>query len=286
MNARRRASMTIATCLAVWGGVVLGETAVRAGLVAYYPFEGTANEATGNNTNLSLFGNAGFGPSVSPGLGQALALDGDGDAAIGQNFQKIAGNSMSAVAWVYANDVDGDWDTIVKNWGVSFGGQFHLGLGTNLEDNLQNYLGNGTNAKDGALPLQQWVHVAFVADAAALQHRLYMNGVEVANVAYSGTLTKGSATGLGIGAKPNDDGSAPAAVDNAAGFWSGSIDDVALFDQALTANQIAQIYNAGLAGTPVGALGVPEPSSLALALVVAMALGSRCLALCWKRSSV
>jgi hypothetical protein len=247
-------------------------------MIAYYPFDGSANEATGNNTNLALFGDATFGASVAAGLGQALALDGDGDAAVGMNYQKIAGNNMTVSAWVYANDATGDWDTIVKNWGLSVGGQFHLGLGTNQADTLQNFLGNGTNATDAApLPLQQWLHVAAVADAPAGQHRLYINGVQVASAAYAGVLTPGTATGLGVGAKPNNDGSAPSPVGNAAGFWSGSIDDVAIFDVPLSAQHLQLIYSSGLAGTPVGALGVPEPSSLALCVFVALAFGGRCL---------
>jgi len=286
MNAKRRAWTRIATCFTACGAMLCGTAALRAGMVAYYPLDGSANEVTGNNTDLSLYGNAGFGASVAPGLGQALTLDGDGDGAVGMNYQKVAGNNMTVSAWIYANDVEGDWDTIVKNWGQGVGGQFHLGLGQNLVNNLQNFLGSGAaSIAVDPLPIQQWLHVAVVADAAGLQHRLYMNGIQVSSVAFNGTLAKGTATGLGIGVKPNNDGSAPSPIANAAGFWSGAIDDVAIFDQALTADQIALIYNAGLAGTPVGALGVPEPGTWALSLLAAMALGGRCLMLRRKRRS-
>src|SRR5690606_2990120 len=92
-----------------------------------------------------LVGDATFAPSMVAGFGQALSLDGNGDGAIGPNFVKIAGNNMTGMAWVYANSLAGDWNTIVKNWGVAGGGQFHFGLGSGANDTLQNFLGNSTN---------------------------------------------------------------------------------------------------------------------------------------------
>ena len=100
-----------------------------AALVGYYPLNGNANEATGNNIDLNLLGNAGFGASGHAGLGRSLSLDGDGDAAIGENFVKFDTDSASVVAWVYAESLEGDWNSIIKSWGQTVGGQFHFGLG-------------------------------------------------------------------------------------------------------------------------------------------------------------
>jgi hypothetical protein len=195
-------------------------------LWGHYPLNGNADEATGNNIDLNLIGDTSFGGSVHPGLGGAISFDGAGDGAIGANFNQIQTNDATVVAWVYANSVAGDWNTIVKNWGQTVGGQFHLGLGEAGANTLQNYIaGNGPATAATDFPVNEWVHTAFVLDSVALQHRLYINGNVIATAAYSGTLGFGSATGLGIGHKPNDDGTALAGGD-AAGPWNGRIDDV------------------------------------------------------------
>jgi hypothetical protein len=231
-----------------------------AALVAYYPLDGNANEATGNNINLNLVGDAGFGPSVHAGLGSALTLDGMGDGAIGPNFVKIANTSMTAVAWANAASLAGDWNSIVKNWGTGIGGQFHFGLGSVAANTLQNVANGVPNV--GMLsdfPTNQWAHVAFVIDSVGREHRLYMNGALAASVPFTMAqvgLGLGTATGLGIGHKPNDDGTALDAG-GGPGPWNGSLDDVGLFNEALTGAQINQIYQNGLAGIPL----VPEPSS-------------------------
>ena len=236
-----------------------------AGLIGYYPMDGNANEQTGANINLQLVGDATFVPSPLAGFGQAISLDGDGDGAIGANFVKIAGNDMTGVAWVDANDLRAGWHPIIKTWGQANGGQFHFGLGSGASDTLQNFVGNGANVTAGT-PLEtgQWYHTAFVVDSASLEQRIYLNGDLIATAAYGGTLTPGLATGLGLGHKPNDDGTALAT--NGAGPWNGLIDDVGLFDEALSQVAIQDIYQRGLAGIPLGT-AVPEPSTAALVVI-------------------
>ena len=46
------------------------------GLVAYYPFEGNANDLSGNSNNGAVVNGAGFAPGV---IGQAVSLDGVDD---------------------------------------------------------------------------------------------------------------------------------------------------------------------------------------------------------------
>jgi len=242
-----------------------------AALWGYYPLNGNANEATGNNINLNLVGDATFAGSVHPGLGSAGSFDGNGDGMIGGDFNKFQTNSVTVMAWAYAESLAGDWNTIIKNWGTSDGGQFHLGLGSQADDTLQNFIAGGANVTTTtAFPANAWVHTAFVLDAVANEHRLYMNGQIVATGAYTGTLGQGGAaiTGLGIGYKPNDDGTALST--NGPGPWNGRIDDVGLFDTAMTTVQIQQIYQDGLNGiqldgttTPYVALQVDRSNGVA-----------------------
>jgi hypothetical protein len=225
-------------------------------LWGYYPLNGNADEASGNNIDLNLVGDTTFGGSVHPGLGGAITLDGAGDGAIGGNFNKLTTNDVTVVAWAYAESLAGDWNSIIKNWGQTVGGQFHLGLGDVAANTLQNRLVGHVPATAATnFPVGQWVHTAFVLDSVALQNRLYVNGMVVATAAYSGTLGLAGATGLGIGIKPNDNGTAPS--DSDPGPWNGRIDDVALFNQVLTTAQIQQLYQNGMAGIQLDGTTTP-----------------------------
>ena len=75
----------------------------------------------------------------------------------------------------------------------------------------------------------QWHHVGFVYDLDSLHRRLYVDGAQVAEDA---TVVSGmpSDDGLYIGVSKDLD---------ATSFFSGMIDDVRIYDVALTAEEIA-----------------------------------------------
>jgi hypothetical protein len=80
--------------------------------------------------------------------------------------------------------------------------------------------------------------VAFVADGEAL--RLYRNGVEVASARCAGIDPQTPVAALGIGCKTNDAGT-DVAVDTPA-YWSGRIDELAVFNRALSDREIKTLY--------------------------------------------
>ncbi|HEY3395012.1 MAG TPA: LamG-like jellyroll fold domain-containing protein [Lacipirellulaceae bacterium] len=253
----RRIAVAAAAILTITSWTANDASAI---LWGHYPLNENADEATGNNIDLNLIGDTTFGSSVHPGMGPAMSFDGAGDGAIGQNFNKFTTNDVTVVAWAYAQSLNGDWNTIVKNWGQTVGGQFHLGLGNGAANTLQNHIsGNGPVTATTDFPAGQWVHTAFVLDSVAGQHRLYLNGELLATAAYNGTLGPGTATGLGIGHKPNDDGSALDAG-GGPGPWNGRIDDVGMYNEALSLIQIREIYQDGLAGTQLDGTVTPYVS--------------------------
>ena len=105
--------------------------------------------------------------------------------------------------------------------------------------------------EDVPIPLNRWHHVAMVADGAVL--RLYRNGKEVAATAYNGLNGNPDVKALAIGTKI-DDSMKPAAqnplmspVSPSQGFWDGCVDHLAIFNAALTPQQIKQLYEVGAA---------------------------------------
>ena len=95
---------------------------------------------------------------------------------------------------------------------------------------------SGVNIADG-----RWHHVAMVADGAIL--RLYRNGKEVAATAYNGLNGNPDIKALAIATKLGDDSIEPAG--RLGGFWDGCIDHLAIFNGALTPEQIQKLYEVG-----------------------------------------
>jgi hypothetical protein len=88
-----------------------------------------------------------------------------------------------------------------------------------------------------AVPAATWVHLAGTYDGATL--RVYVNGVLSASRAVTGTLCS-NASPLGIGAKIN------VATGGVEAYFDGRIDDLEVYDRALSAAEIRTVR-----GTPL-----------------------------------
>jgi RHS repeat-associated protein len=204
-----------------------GDTTLRSHLLAFYPFEGNANDASGNGNNAVV-----NGATLTTGIeGMAYHFNGTSDYIQAPvNINPSVHPQLTMGAWVKADDATPVRQVISHDSG---GYDRTLGL---------DYRGGGTGwsafAGDaGVLGFQpvtvgQWVFLAVVYDQAAKSVTLYVNN----NVFHtSGTLGAGF-NYIRIGSNPGF-----------GEFFSGTIDDVFLYDTALTANQIASIRAGGSA---------------------------------------
>jgi hypothetical protein len=130
---------------------------------------------------------------------------------------------MTLEGWVFPTVVPSNWRAVVgkdvdryylmagsSGNAPAVGGTFSPGGNTNL-------------FASGALPVNSWTHLAATFDGATL--RLYVNGVQVASQARTGTLTTSNAV-LTIG-------------HNIFGErFIGRIDEVRIYNRALTAAEI------------------------------------------------
>ncbi|MEY2428462.1 MAG: hypothetical protein QOJ40_1347 [Verrucomicrobiota bacterium] len=106
------------------------------------------------------------------------------------------------------------------------------------------------------LPESQWTHIAGSYDGAAL--RLYTNGTLAAAASYSGGIFPGTAS-LGLGGIPDDQ--SPYGSDS----WSGYLDEISLYNRALSDGEIAAIHNADASGKClVPPMIVVQPQSQAI----------------------
>jgi hypothetical protein len=200
------------------------------GAVAYWKLDETegiiAHDSVGDN-DAFLMGDPAWQPDGGIVDG-ALQLDGIDDYVSTPFILNPAKGSFSAFAWIKGG-VPGQ--VIISQTG-GFSGTW---LGTNssegklmtgLSDVLYGELESESVITDG-----QWHHVGLVYDLYALHRHLYVDGVEVAvdSDYVAGVPSDG---GLYIGVSKDLD---------AGSFFSGLIDDVRLYNQALSAEEIAAL---------------------------------------------
>ncbi|MEX2188922.1 MAG: LamG-like jellyroll fold domain-containing protein [Pirellulales bacterium] len=240
------------------------------GLVSYWTFDGTANDVAQNYTanvgvtNDNLTARDGTANYEAGRVGQALRVGVNaGDttdlaAPLSADVQLPA--TYTIEAWVKPSELSDAWQRLVLNWGpVGAEHAYHFAIRNNsgfingvslfhAQANLAE-----PNANGGTVVVNEWQHIAGVADGSFL--RVYLNGEEVAAAAYDGTINTTPTEGLGIG----DSNTALSTIK-----YNGLLDDVAIWSVPLTPEQIRYQYQHGLNG--FGA-PVPEPSTMVLLAV-------------------
>jgi hypothetical protein len=220
------------------GGTVIG------GLVANWRLDEGAGTSAADSSG-SYSGTLVNGPIWTAGkTGNAVRLDGVNDYIALPNID-VPGSAMTITAWVNSSSfpTSSDQRFISKAVGTAqqdhywMLGQTPRGQQSRLRFRLKT---NGATttlvASAGDLPLNTWYHAAATYDGAYM--RLYLNGVEVDSTAKSGAIATSAAVPASIGRNP--DGS---------NFLHGVIDDVRIYNRALTSAEIAQIIS-GAGGSP------------------------------------
>ena len=135
-----------------------------------------------------------------------------------------------------------------NNYAILFGSQnagtssvLYLGTGASgvMQINIRGDSGGIQQVNGSTLPESTWVQVGYVlSDTHVI---LYVNGTEVANVAktWSGTMDLNGSHFIG---SRNLDGTASA-------FGDGKMDNITIYDKALSSTEITELYNNG--GSPI-----------------------------------
>jgi hypothetical protein len=197
------------------------------GLLAYYPLDGDATDASGNGRDGIIMGDPGFVDGV---VGQAIDLDGDGDyvdCGNDPNFSMEETSALTVSTWVTIRSVAHTWAALVAKgehaWRVGVAGNdpiYHMGIAW----------GSGSDPRffDGvtAVGYDEWHHVAAVFDGATMM--IYLDGALDNSVPTTEALEISDANVL-IGTNPDELGR----------YWDGLIDEVFIYNRALTEDEIA-----------------------------------------------
>jgi uncharacterized repeat protein (TIGR01451 family) len=215
------------------------------GLIAWWPGEGNANDIAGlHNGTLQT------GVSFSPGLvGQALSFDGkDGHVKLSASALTNRFSQLTMEGWVFplrhGKNSAGSGLTILSKTEID-GFALRVSDGF-LQADLRLSAGDkGQTFSQKQLALNAWSHVAVIYDGASVSG--YLNGQQLGSSAASGIIRNvvNGGVPLMIGNEPT----LPEGRVQASGFgWQGRIDEVAVFDRALSQFEIQAIYAAGAAG--------------------------------------
>ena len=176
-------------------------------------------------------------------VGSAMQLSGSNHKAYVyvKDYPKTTSGQLTVAGWVYA-ETRPIWATIVKNWGVSKYGQFHFGLNPKgfLDVEIQDVDGERFHITETSnkFPLRQWQHVAFVHDGSTV--KLYRNGVIVALSDVKGIRHPVELKKMSIGTKLDDSEMYPSLA--SPGHWDGRLDEIAVFNKALSDVDIEELY--------------------------------------------
>lgn len=204
------------------------------GIEAAYNFSNTT-DTSGNGNDLTMSGSATLGTGHN-GSGQAFEMDGTSGG--GEISGLEIGGAMSISAWVKYDSLSQSWSRIVDFGDSDANNNIVLAhVGTSSELAFEIYDGAGTPA-DGVLRISnfftegEWVHVTATVDGTGAM-RVYKNG-ELAGENLSGAVPPEIVrTGNYVGQSHWNDG-----------HLDGSIDELTVFNSALTAEQIKAVYQA------------------------------------------
>lgn len=205
---------------------------VNGTFAAYYPFDGNAQDISGNGNNGTINGNATF---VTGKVG-AQALNMDGVSGYVQIPNSIKTNFTIAFwakttttggtgQWFNGKGfVDGEVAGATNDFGTSLiGSKFGFGVG-----NPNTTISSISSVNDGV-----WHHLAATRDESSGQMNLYVDGVLQATTT-GPTGPRLASAGLRIGAiQTGGSGS----------FLAGIVDDVRLYNYVLSSNEIIALIN-------------------------------------------
>lgn len=217
---------------------------LTSGLVAYYPLDGfstgsTVPDRSGNGNDGTAQG--GVGPTMNNGgqIDEAFDFDGTDDFVDIPDSSDLDGMSdLTVAAWLnYPQLTGNDMVVVGKLEGYELVVDGKDRVGSDLWWAVDN--GDGDWAvNNGGMSLgpDTWHHVALVSDSNADEIRLYHNGMKTLTNSGTGSITD-NGNNLGIGERP------PGSSTPTLGKFKGKIDEVRIYDRALTDGEVQALAN-------------------------------------------
>jgi len=204
-------------------------------LVSWWPGDGNANDIVDGNPG-TLVNGATF---TAGKVGQAFSFDGVNDfVTIGDPANLQLTGDFTITAWVNPNSVGRVHHIFLRRAPAC--GQIGYGFGLNPPNNVLDSNDGFSNITSGLLvPVNQFSFVAVVSNDAADTFDFYVNDQTTLGVPVASQLGNPANANIQIG---------QANGCSLTTLFEGLIDEVSIYDRALSASEIQDIFDAGKAG--------------------------------------
>ena len=214
------------------------------GLVAWYPFNGNANDESGNGNNGVVNGAVltsdrfGLNEKAYNFNGSSISIENAGIAAFGLS-------SFTVAAWFKTNEeTAGDlirYDNCASGacWGLRLGYDspgFVQGLEASVSRNA-NFVTSNSTYNDNS-----WHNVIYIRDVSSMKNKIYIDGSFITEsdfININNIDSTGNPLLIGVCGGWYD-------------FYKGDIDDICFWNRSLNDNEISSLFNATSTGSNEG----------------------------------
>ena len=208
------------------------------GLISWLPADGNTDDIIGSNDGVII-----DGVTFVPGMvDEAFSFDGINDLVSIPPDPSLPelNESRTIDMWVFTRPTSWDFDQNTIFYSGALGGFGIFALDMHTFPEMQFFAFGHEIEFDAGVPLEGWVHVAVTYDNTTQRVDVYTQGVLRTGAAPASpsplNTTPGNPFLIGTAGPPFND------------FFDGLIDEVEIFDRALSATEIQDIFNAGAAG--------------------------------------
>ena len=215
------------------------------GLVAYYPFDGNSRDESKEGNHLDVYG-ATLSSDRFGKVKSAYRFDGKDDFAVAYDSDSLdmgpKAEGWAVSCWInpQQGEEEGSYYIINKSWHTGSPG-VDYGLTQVSGPTGQSYrLGISTASRDpggwAAAPVPEgishkgWRHIVATVDASQKVKSVYVNGRRIASINYQHkNPANNHALRVGSG--------------NGRHYWKGDLDDIRIYNRALPAKEVENLYN-------------------------------------------
>jgi hypothetical protein len=205
---------------------------VPSGIVSWWPAEGSTNDFVGTNNGV-LAGTAGY---TNGYVGQAFNFLATGDGVSTPTGGFPTGtNNRTMECWVYINSFISGAESFFAGYGHfgTTGATYELGAATDHHSFFSQW---GASIEGPVLTTNQWYHIA-VTSVGTNTITLYLDGTNVASGSLAFNTPAGTTNFI-----------AEVTAPSATRQTIGRIDELSIYNRALSSNEIEAIYSAGSVG--------------------------------------